>query len=134
MPSKKYLRYLPPLLWMVFMFYLSSKTDLPSNQVYAVDFLTKKIAHVGEYFILTFLWANSLNRKTPDLAILYTLIYAFVDETHQLFVPYRTGNLRDVAIDFLGISVAAFIILKINTWKKYTYQAPAKTHKKLLKK
>ena len=111
------------------MFYLSSKSDLPSNQVYTVDFITKKIAHLGEYFILTILWARALKRPLPDLALLFALIYAFTDETHQLFIPNRTGNIRDVGIDFLGISAATLLIIKTDQWKKHLSRHRTKTQK-----
>ena len=119
MALKKLFRFLPPILWMLLMFFVSSRSDLPSNQVYAVDFIQKKASHVAEYFILTVLWTRALKRPMPDMAIIFALIYAFTDETHQLFVPNRTGAIRDVGIDFLGISAAALIMIKINSWKKH---------------
>jgi VanZ family protein len=129
MTLKRTIRFLPPILWMAFMFFLSSRSDLPSNQVYAVDFIIKKASHVAEYFILTVLWNRALKRNSPDLAILFALMYAFSDETHQLFVPNRSGALRDVGIDFLGISAAAFIMINLKPWKKFTFPHPSKTHK-----
>lgn len=122
-------RYLPPVLWMIFMFYMSSKSDLPSNQVYAVDFLTKKIAHVGEYFVLTLLWARALKRPQPDLALIFALIYAFSDETHQLFIPNRSGAIRDVGIDFLGISAATLLVINFNKWTKHISRPRTKIQK-----
>lgn len=122
-------RYLPPILWMIFMFYMSSKSDLPSNQVYAVDFITKKIAHISEYFVLTLLWARALKRPLPDLALIFALIYAFSDETHQLFIPNRSGALRDVGIDFLGITAATLLVINYNKWKKHLSRPRTKTRK-----
>jgi VanZ family protein len=34
-----------------------------------------------------------------------SLLYAFSDETHQLFVPGREGKLSDVGIDAIGIAL-----------------------------
>ncbi len=129
MTLNKITRYLPPVLWMILMYFLSSRSDLPSAQVYTVDFITKKFAHLCEYFILTVLWARALKRPLPDLAILFALIYAFSDETHQLFIPNRTGALRDVGIDFIGISAGALAVIKINQWSKHLSRLRTKTRK-----
>ena len=52
------------------------------------------------------------------------MIYAISDEIHQLFVPGRAGQVRDVLIDsagsFLGIIlVMAFVKLLIKFNKKH---------------
>ncbi len=130
MSFKKIIRFLPPILWMSLMFMVSSKSDLPSNEVYVVDFVTKKFSHIAEYFILTVLWSFSLNRPTPDKAVLYTLIFAFTDEIHQIFVPNRMGNLRDVGIDLIGISIAAVIMSNIKSWKNYIFPRLSRRLKK----
>ena len=129
MTFKSSIRFLPPFIWMGIMFFLSSRSDLPSNQVYAVDFMTKKFSHIAEYFILTVLWSRSLRRPTPDVAIIFALIYAFTDETHQLFVPNRAGALRDVAIDFIGISSASLIMINLKQWKKLIFPRLLMKHK-----
>ena len=122
-------KFLPPILWMFIIFWFSSQPDLPSNRVDYLDFLIKKSAHFSEYLILTILWYRSLGKKNPTLAILITLAYAFSDETHQLFVPGRGGNLRDVFIDALGIMTAMFIIIKLQVWKSFSSLPPLKKRK-----
>ena len=45
----------------------------------------------------------NLKLKTKLLsALTISLLYAISDEIHQLFVPGRAGQIRDVLIDFSG--------------------------------
>ena len=113
-------RFLPPVIWMIFIFWFSSQPDLPSNKVDYLNFFIKKTAHFFEYFILLVLWVRALGRKNFVIAIGISLLYAFSDETHQLFVPGRTGRLRDVAIDGAGILLSASLLSKIKSWKDFT--------------
>ena len=50
------------------------------------------------------------------------LLYAASDEIHQLFVPGRSGEVRDVMIDFsgavLGIALSMLVFLLICRIKK----------------
>ena len=70
-----------------------------------------------EYTVLFILWFRALGNKNPTQAIIFSLIYAFTDEMHQLFIPGRTGRLRDVAIDSIGMIVPALLIVKFDLWK-----------------
>jgi len=119
-------KFLPPIFWMILIFWFSSQPDLPSNRVDYIDFFIKKSAHFAEYLILTILWYRALGRKNPSYAILISLIYAFSDETHQLFVPGRGGNLRDVFIDSLGVFASVVLITKLEIWKSFSSQPQQK--------
>jgi len=127
--KNKLLRYTPVIVWMCTMFFLSSRPDLPSEGTQEVDFVSKKLAHIAEYFVLYLLWFRALDKNRPTTAVLYSLVFAFTDEIHQLFIPNRTGKLRDVGIDFIGISLASLLILKFPKWKNYLSVPPTKRHK-----
>jgi VanZ family protein len=114
---------------MVIIFWFSSQPDLPSNSIDYIDFIIKKSAHFSEYLILTVLWYRALGRKNPSPSIFLSLIYAFSDEIHQLFVPGRGGSLRDVFIDFLGIAVSVLIISQLQVWKSFLSQPRSKKRK-----
>lgn len=127
----RHLRFLLPAIWMLLMYIMSNKPDLPSNSVQTVDFAMKKFAHVTEYFILNLLWYYALGVSGIIRGSLYSLAFAFSDEIHQLFVPGRTGRLRDVGIDFVGISLAALLVIKFNPWiEPYLFPTQSKRHKK----
>lgn len=83
----------------------------------------RKIAHVIEFFVLVLLWINALYGLLPLKRCILTsfmisVLYAVFDEVHQLFIVGRTGTLKDVFIDsigiVLGVSLALFIIQRIN--------------------
>ena len=112
------------------MFIFSSRSDLPSSGSLAEDFITKKLAHILEYFVLMFLSYRAVGEKSIARAFLYSLIYAFTDEIHQLFIPYRTGKLRDVGIDSLGLMASAFLIIKYQLWNSSLLLSPPKKLKK----
>ena len=42
------------------------------------------------------------------------LFVAFIDETIQLFVVGRSGEIRDMWIDFAGVALATLIMLAIS--------------------
>lgn len=115
----KRLKLVLPIVWMILIFYLSSRTDLPRAETYFLDFLFKKSGHVFVYFVLCLSWIFALGSKHVEKAILYTLAYTFTDEIHQLFVPGRTGVMTDILIDTAGISLAV-LVYYFFTWKKST--------------
>lgn len=124
------LRYAPVILWMGLMFFFSSRSDLPTSGTVTEDFFSKKFAHIFEYFILMFLMFRAVGEKNPAKAFLFSLVYAFTDEIHQLFIPYRTGKLIDVGIDSLGLVLSTIIIIKFRLWNSFLSVAPQKKLKK----
>jgi len=99
--------WLPVFIWMGVIFFLSAQPVLRANQNFLLDFLIKKGAHVFEYALLFILLSRARNYHHHTTTFLLTLLYAFLDETHQLFTPGRTGTIRDVLFfDLLGIVLA----------------------------
>ena len=72
--------------------------------------------HVSGHFILFFFLCISLYKGTKNvwLSILFTVLYAFTDEVHQLFVSERAASFKDIATDSLSAFVAGGIL-----WKYY---------------
>lgn len=110
------------LAWASLIFYLSAQPDL-STGLGSWDLLVRKIAHVGEFAVLTALLWFAISRHGAGLgrALLFAaplaVLYAASDEFHQHFVQGRDGSPRDVAIDSLGAIIAALIILKMRLKK-----------------
>jgi len=123
---RKYTKFIPAVLWMILIFYMSSIPDLPSNKLFLIDFLFKKTAHILEYAVLFLLWYRALGKKSPLEALSISIVYAFTDEIHQLFVPGRTGLLRDVGIDSIGMIIFAILIVKFDLWKLLLSPLPTK--------
>jgi len=111
-----YKKYLPPVLWAILIFILSS---IPGSNYPQAAFDFAPLAHFMEFFILTILVLRIF--KTPNSKVIYlTLIlctlYALSDEIHQLFVINRSLSLLDLLIDFLAILSA--IQFKIKSTNK----------------
>lgn len=109
--------WLPVFLWCSFIFYLSSIPDLRSDFPDAWDYIFRKLAHITEYAVLTFLFFRAASRNiSRRRALAYGALFAFTfsltDEYHQTFILGRSGNFADAAIDSLGILFAIFAIDK----------------------
>ena len=82
--------------------------------------LVRKGAHVTEYIILcisflTAFWVSGIRGKGRNIAsFVLTFGYACTDEFHQLFVPGRSCQFRDVCIDSAGAltGVLLFSLIK----------------------
>ena len=109
--------WLPTIAWMGLIFILSSRQTVQTTEFYLADFILKKTAHLLEYAVLATLIYHSLKNTHPlsqdkifTLAFTLTLLYAISDETHQLYVPHRTGTVRDIFIDAIGGYIALYYI------------------------
>ena len=73
----------------------------------------RKLAHAAEFALLgielTLLMAPALKRKLP-LVALCGLFAALIDETIQLFVVGRSGQIKDVWIDLAGFCIGVAIV------------------------
>ena len=81
---------------------------LPFLTVHAV----RKLAHFTEFFILGALLRQlfaAAPRQTPVLPVLTGLLCALGDETIQLFIPGRSGQVSDVWLDFSGVLTAVLL-------------------------
>jgi len=104
-------RYLDP-----FLRYFFPKLG-PSGFVLAHS-VVRKSAHMTEFFILGALayWASRRGRRShwrlrwAVQAMLLAIVYALLDETHQMFVPNRTGSYLDSVIDCVGALVSQVVI------------------------
>lgn len=106
--KNKLIRYIPAILWMCFIFYLSSGPTTAITGTSVQRFLILKSFHLVEYAVLYLLlnFAGFSSKKS----ILIAYLYALSDEFHQSFIPGRTGLFRDTFIDLLGIILAYIII------------------------
>lgn len=137
---KRLVGYISVGLWMVVIFLFSNQDSTISKRQSGtivdfieslgsslgedvLTFLTRKAAHILVYLVLGVLVYNLVRtyelsrRRTVLISICVALGYAAFDEIHQLFVPGRSGELRDVLIDTtaasIGVGVYA-LIEKIN--------------------
>ena len=105
-------RWLPVFLWAVVIFALSSIQQITVAEFFIWDFAAKKVAHLTEYAVLYALFLRA-TEKNWILSFVMTMIYAASDEIHQSYVPGRTAAVYDLAFDFSGASISAYIIWKL---------------------
>lgn len=105
------------VLYMVLIFYLSSQPDLdqpgPLGKVPNID----KVEHFLEFLLLALLMYltfhtagnGTVSRNGWHLALLGTVLYAIIDEVHQLFVPGRSPDSLDLLADSAGAALACLV-------------------------
>jgi VanZ family protein len=97
-------RFIEPMLgWL---FPLASKETIT-----VLHALVRKSAHFTEYGVLFWLLLRGPMAGRPYLALTVCVIYAFLDEGHQVFVDGRTPSLLDVALDSTGALFSRFLNL-----------------------
>ena len=80
-----------------------------------VDYPIRKTAHALEYMVLGLFITGSIYSSRLSRIVVFliswalTTLYAASDEFHQLFVPGRSGEIRDVCIDSVG-AIAGVLI------------------------
>lgn len=119
------------LLWIGFIFWNSLHVAAESSEMSGsvLDFLTRipilhaltdhivrKCAHFIEFFLLGGLLTASLRpervavRGAAALPLFFGLFVPLVDETIQLFVPGRSGQVSDVMLDFSGALCGVLLV------------------------
>ena len=92
--------------------------EVKVNIIEKLQFIVRKSAHFIGYMILgilasgLILYYGNINKKYL-LAFLICVIYAISDEIHQLFVPGRSGQVRDVLIDSAGSLLGIIIVMAL---------------------
>jgi len=105
-------KWLPALIVMGTIFWLSSQPsdDLPDFDW--ADRIVKKGGHILGYAILAWSYLRGLDMQPRKrwLAWLLAMIYAVTDELHQSFVPGRYSSVWDVVIfDNLGALISLWV-------------------------
>lgn len=124
--------WLPVLLWLALIFsasadpHSSERTSrffepfmhwlfpqMPLARIEGFHYAFRKCGHLTEFAILALLLWRAIHqpqKKQPrpwlwpeaGLALALVFLYAASDELHQVFIPGRTGQISDVAVDVSG--------------------------------
>ena len=118
------LRLLIPLAYMLGIFVLSSipETGRVETQVERIFIWIspefQNFLHIPLYGGLAGCWYWALKpwvvgtNKKIALAFIFTTIYSFIDEYHQLSVPGRFGSLTDLGLNAIGAILILGIIAR----------------------
>lgn len=117
-----------PFLWILTLFVLSSSLFSANNTsrllepvlrwllpwasaatIGLIHGLIRKAAHFTNYGILFWLLIRGPLSGRPYVALSLCVLYAMLDEGHQIFVPGRTPSLYDVALDSSGALFSRFL-------------------------
>jgi VanZ family protein len=91
---------------MALIFWLSATPDLSSG-LGQWDLVLRKAAHITIFALLWLTLIRATGWRRPIAATVVALLYAGSDEWHQTFVDGRHGTPVDVAIDAVGLAIAA---------------------------
>lgn len=123
---KKLTYFLPAILFYLLIFLLSSQ-DLDID--FKINHLDKVI-HIFEFGLLGFLLAigffNALSFASWTKSILTFgsgLILVILDEFHQLFVPRRRSDLKDILADVAGLVLGILVFRYLAARRKKTDKA-----------
>lgn len=135
---KKQLSIILVLIWMIIIFIMSSfnaedsanqsnfivniiANILNINNISLLCLIIRKLAHFTEYLILGTLVINMFTKNNISrsylLSIILCVIYATSDEIHQLFIPGRACQIKDILIDSVG-SITGIYLYKLSTKRK----------------
>ncbi len=142
--KRSIIHWLPVVLWMALIFFLSSQPSAGSNylskgvtklileilgkilpinveistidaHVSQLNHFVRKFAHFFAYLVLGIFVLNALHKSNSKKVVSYSFIFCFIyavsDELHQIFVPGRGCQLKDVIIDSIG-SIAGIFLAK----------------------
>ena len=130
------LRFLPAILWLAVIFFLSSQTGeqtaaislaiarwlarlFPGVSLTSLHLALRKAAHIGVYFVEGALLFPALygqkGRAGRALALTVALcaLIAVVDEAHKLSIPGRHCSWPEAALNFLGALPGVALALAI---------------------
>lgn len=126
---KKLLCWLPAVLYMILIFYLSSYPAPPPAKAMPIYFDIKLI-HIIEYGVLSALIFFALNRTTKIsltwqiiYSITLTYMYGLTDEFHQIFVIGRSASLIDTIANFIGASLFQALIFFFMRGKRSSFSS-----------
>ena len=109
--------YLMSSRWMAF----GMSADATEAWFGVLNYVVRKLAHLTEYAILTYLWLRSIRTESrrfgPCLAwsAVLSVCYAVTDEIHQCVVPERLGTWTDVLYDAAGVLLMVYLLWKIRS-------------------
>lgn len=82
-----------------------------------IDEIIRSIAHFSEFALLCVLSCFHLNLCIKKhyfiFAFLFTSVYSFSDEFHQIFVPGRSAQIKDIIIDCSGAAAGLLFCLLV---------------------
>lgn len=100
-------RWLPPVAWMGLIFYLSSLSSPPGQDIFPGQ---DKVEHFLLYLVLGPLLFRAISNNPAARSAAIGCAYALTDEIHQAFVIGRSADLLDVVVDFSAVAAGVALM------------------------
>lgn len=126
------IRWLPSVLWMALIFYLSHQPGeslnsmLPVFQRWLPQLESFNAGHFVAYFILALAVYWGMGERAVSLwgkllTVLICTFYGLTDEYHQLFIEGRMADWLDVRNDAIG-AILAMLVISIPPFERWYVQ------------
>lgn len=118
-----FLYWVPVLAWALLIFYFSGIPSVRISSEVILNEIMHYAGHFSIYFIFSFLLARAFCKEELEMQKIFWAsfiiagVYAIGDEYHQIFVPGRFPDIKDVVTDWVGI-FSALEIFRIRFYKK----------------
>jgi len=99
------------ILWSMVLVYYSFVPSVPGAKLFG-----DKALHMASYFVLSLFYFNALKQKGENAvyySIFFATMYGLLLELMQLFIPYRSFSMLDLAVNSVGALAAPIVALKI---------------------
>jgi VanZ family protein len=103
-------KWLPSVVVMAVIFSLSCIAG-PTIKAFG---LNKESYQINAHFFLFMILCVTYYKATKNIfySIIMTFMYAILDETHQMFTPFRSSSLFDILVDTTGALISGGFIWK----------------------
>ena len=103
-------KWIPSIIVMAVIFGLSSITGPVINAAG----LNKQVYQVNAHFFLFVILCFTYYKATKNIfnSILLTIIYAVLDETHQIFTLFRSSSTFDIFVDTIAALISGGMLWK----------------------
>jgi VanZ family protein len=110
--TRKFSLWAPVVLYMGLIFYASAQPEVPLPPG-LTDKPTHSLAYTGLGVLVVRALAGGLGARidvaTALLGIVLTTAYGMTDEFHQMFVPGRSAEVKDLFADAIGAVLGAIV-------------------------
>jgi len=109
--KQKYLNLIPAFIVMS-VIWVSSST--PGYVINNAGLGSNKL-HVSGHSLIFFLLCFCVYKAKKNVlfSIIFSILYAVIDELNQSFTPLRSASLFDILVDAIGIVLAGLILWKL---------------------
>lgn len=136
---KIWMRWIPAIIWMLIIFYLSHQpaqnleSVFPFFQNFFPFMKSFNGGHFVAYFILAISFYWGLGRRYTNFrgklfVVFLCIVYGLTDEYHQSFIVGRHPDMADLRNDTIGAAIAMIILSFPPLHRLYLKWVPAKKY------